>query len=46
MITSTENLLNHQIKYEAQASKQDLVRASWADAKGYGEVADIVRNFL
>ncbi|WP_452222477.1 ferritin [Lacinutrix salivirga] len=35
-----ENLLNNQIKYEAQASMQYLAMASWADAKGYNGVSD------
>ena len=40
MNTSIEQLLNNQIKYEAQASMQYLAMASWADAKGYNGVAD------
>ncbi|WP_298904555.1 ferritin [uncultured Psychroserpens sp.] len=40
MNTTIENLLNNQIKYEAQASMQYLAMASWADAKGYNGVAD------
>ncbi|MBT8262173.1 MAG: ferritin [Bacteroidia bacterium] len=40
MHTSIENLLNDQIKYEAMASMQYLAMASWADAEGYGGVAN------
>ena len=40
MNTTIENLLNDQIKYEAQASMQYLAMASWADAEGYNGVAD------
>lgn len=40
MNTIIENLLNDQIKYEAQASMQYLAMASWAEAKGYGGVAN------
>ncbi|WP_298895370.1 ferritin [uncultured Psychroserpens sp.] len=40
MNTTIENLLNNQIKYEAQASMQYLAMASWADAEGYNGVAD------
>lgn len=40
MTTSIEQLLNNQIKYEAQASMQYLAMASWSDAKGYNGVAD------
>ena len=40
MHTSIEQLLNDQIKYEAQASMQYLAMASWSDAKGYGGVSE------
>jgi len=40
MNTTIENLLNNQIRYEAQASIQYLAMASWADATGYNGVAD------
>lgn len=40
MNTTIENLLNNQIKYEAQASLQYLAMASWADASGYNGVSD------
>jgi len=40
MNTIIENLLNNQIKYEAQASLQYLAMASWADAAGYNGVSD------
>ncbi len=40
MNSSIEQLLNNQIKYEAQASIQYLAMASWADAQGYNGVAD------
>ncbi len=40
MTTSIEQLLNNQIKYEAQASMQYLAMASWSDANGYNGVAD------
>ncbi|MFT5848257.1 MAG: ferritin [Psychroserpens sp.] len=40
MKATIENLLNNQIKYEAQASLQYLAMASWADAKGYNGVSD------
>ncbi len=40
MHTSIENLLNDQIKYEAQASMQYLAMASWADSKGFSGVAN------
>jgi len=40
MNTTIENLLNNQIKYEAQASLQYLAMASWADSKGYNGVSD------
>jgi ferritin len=40
MHNSIENLLNDQIKYEAQASLQYLAMASWADSKGYSGVAN------
>ncbi|WP_091426800.1 ferritin [Formosa sp. Hel1_31_208] len=40
MNTTIEQLLNNQIKYEAQASLQYLAMASWADAEGYNGVAD------
>lgn len=40
MHTSIENLLNDQIKYEAMASMQYLAMASWADAEGYGGIAN------
>nr|WP_321236783.1 ferritin [uncultured Psychroserpens sp.] len=40
MNATIENLLNNQIKYEAQASLQYLAMASWADAEGYNGVAD------
>ncbi|WP_452599212.1 ferritin [Pontimicrobium sp. MEBiC01747] len=40
MNTSIEQLLNNQIKYEAQASMQYLAMASWSDAKGYNGVSD------
>jgi ferritin len=39
MNTIIENLLNNQIKYEAQASLQYLAMASWADATGYNGVS-------
>ncbi|MFD2541894.1 ferritin [Lacinutrix gracilariae] len=40
MNTTIEQLLNDQIKYEAQASMQYLAMASWADANGFNGVAD------
>jgi ferritin len=40
MHKSIENLLNDQIKYEAQASLQYLAMASWADSEGYSGVAN------
>lgn len=40
MIPIIENLLNDQIKYEAQASMHYLTMASWADAQGFAGVAD------
>ncbi|MDC8006355.1 ferritin [Aureisphaera galaxeae] len=40
MHSSIENLLNDQIKYEAQASMQYLAMASWADANGFSGVAN------
>jgi len=40
MNSTIEQLLNNQIKYEAQASIQYLSMASWADAQGYNGVAD------
>ncbi len=40
MNPSIENLLNDQIKYEAQASMQYLAMAAWADAAGYSGVAN------
>ncbi len=40
MHNSIENLLNDQIKYEAQASLQYLAMASWADSEGYSGVAN------
>ncbi|WP_299333970.1 ferritin [uncultured Psychroserpens sp.] len=40
MNSTIEQLLNAQIKYEAQASMQYLAMASWADAEGYNGVAD------
>ena len=40
MNATIEELLNNQIKYEAQASMQYLAMASWADAQGYNGVAD------
>ncbi|MEH6535511.1 MAG: ferritin [Psychroserpens sp.] len=39
MNSTIEELLNSQIKYEAQASLQYLAMASWADAEGYNGVA-------
>ena len=39
-----EELLNNQIKYEAQASIQYLAMASWADAEGYNGVAEFFYN--
>lgn len=40
MNTIIEDLLNNQIKYEAQASLQYLAMASWADASGYNGISD------
>jgi len=40
MNTIIEDLLNNQVKYEAQASMQYLAMAAWADTKGYGGVAN------
>lgn len=40
MNKAIEQLLNDQIKYEAQASMQYLAMASWADSEGYGGVAN------
>lgn len=40
MHSTIAQLLNDQIKFEAQASMQYLAMASWADAKGYGGVAE------
>jgi ferritin len=40
MTNSIEQLLNNQIKYEAQASMQYLAMASWSDANGYNGVSD------
>jgi ferritin len=35
-----ENLLNDQVKYEANASMHYLAMASWADVNGYNGVSD------
>ncbi len=40
MNTVIENLLNDQIKYEANASMHYLAMASWSDANGYNGIAD------
>ncbi len=40
MHASIEKLLNDQIKYEAMASMDYLAMASWADAEGYGGIAN------
>ncbi|MEM7185276.1 MAG: ferritin [Bacteroidota bacterium] len=40
MHASIEKLLNEQVKYEAMASMQYLAMASWADAEGYGGIAN------
>lgn len=40
MHATIEQLLNDQVKYEAQASMQYLAMASWADAQGYSGVAN------
>lgn len=40
MNATIEELLNNQIKFEAQASIQYLAMASWADAEGYNGVAE------
>lgn len=40
MHSTIAQLLNDQIKYEAQASMQYLAMASWADSSGYSGVAD------
>ncbi len=44
MNATIEELLNNQIKYEAQASIQYLAMASWADAEGYNGVAEFFYN--
>lgn len=44
MNATIEELLNNQIKYEAQASIQYLAMASWADAVGYNGVAEFFYN--
>lgn len=44
MHSTIEQLLNDQIKYEAQASMQYLAMASWAEAKGYGGVSTFFYN--
>lgn len=40
MHATIEQLLNDQIKYEAQASMQYMAMASWADAQGYSGVSN------
>jgi ferritin len=40
MSSTIENLLNDQIKYEAQTSMEYLAMASWADANGYSGIAN------
>ncbi|MBO6607218.1 ferritin [Psychroserpens sp.] len=44
MNATIEELLNNQIKFEAQASIQYLAMASWADAEGYNGVAEFFYN--
>ena len=44
MHATIQQLLNDQIKYEAQASMQYLAMASWAESKGFGGVATFFYN--
>ena len=40
MIKEIENLLNDQVRYEANASMHYLAMASWADVNGYNGVSE------